>query len=231
MWQSSGQTCPHARQYFHAYFGNSTLLHHYCDDFEVKRQVQPWWGQRDSTLFHAHTILKMPHWGTCSWDPAKPLLEWRVCTVPIVDEKFSFLHNKGKWVSVRCSIIFWLFLTPWTVACQAPLSIGFSRKNTAVGSHFFLQGIFLAQESNVGLLHYRQILYCLSHQGTFTQPQEALKFHIGKHDGKTREDQEYFVTPTLHHVFPRAQVIRKSLQCAMLSTFIWHFNSIYTNFE
>ena len=28
-----------------------------------------------------------------------------------------------------------------------------------------LQGIFLAQESNLGLLHCRQILYCLSHQG------------------------------------------------------------------
>ena len=30
--------------------------------------------------------------------------------------------------------------TPWTVACQAPLSMGFSSKNTGVGSHFLLQG-------------------------------------------------------------------------------------------
>ena len=29
-----------------------------------------------------------------------------------------------------------------------------------------LQGIFLIQGSNWGLLHYRQILYCLSHQGS-----------------------------------------------------------------
>ena len=36
-------------------------------------------------------------------------------------------------------------------------------KNTGVGSHFFLQGIFLAQRSNPGVLHYRQILYHLSH--------------------------------------------------------------------
>ena len=39
-------------------------------------------------------------------------------------------------------------------------------QNTRVGSHFLLQGIFLTQESNPGLLHCRQILYCLSHQGS-----------------------------------------------------------------
>ena len=38
-------------------------------------------------------------------------------------------------------------------------------KNTGVGSHSLLQGIFLTQGSNPGLLHCRQILYCLSHQG------------------------------------------------------------------
>ena len=55
--------------------------------------------------------------------------------------------------------------TPWTVALQAPLSMGFSRQNTGVGSHFLLQGIFLpSQGSNLGLVHGRQILYRLSQQ-------------------------------------------------------------------
>ena len=36
--------------------------------------------------------------------------------------------------------------------------------NTRVGSLSLFQGIFLTQESNQGLLHHRQILYCLSHQ-------------------------------------------------------------------
>ena len=35
-----------------------------------------------------------------------------------------------------------------TVARQAPLSMGFSRKNTGVGCHALLQGIFLTQGSN-----------------------------------------------------------------------------------
>ena len=38
-------------------------------------------------------------------------------------------------------------------------------KNTGVGRLFLLQGIFLIQEANQGLLHGRQILYQLSHKG------------------------------------------------------------------
>ena len=39
-------------------------------------------------------------------------------------------------------------------------------KNSGVGCHSALQGIFLTQGSNSGLPHCRQILYCLSHQGS-----------------------------------------------------------------
>ena len=36
-----------------------------------------------------------------------------------------------------------LFAAPWTAVLQAPLSMGFSGKNTGVGCHARLQGIFL----------------------------------------------------------------------------------------
>ena len=49
---------------------------------------------------------------------------------------------------------------------QNPLSMEFSRQNTGVGSHSLFQGIFLTRGSNLGLSHCRQILYCLSHQGS-----------------------------------------------------------------
>ena len=39
-------------------------------------------------------------------------------------------------------------------------------KNMGVGCHAFLQGIFPTQGLNSGLLHCRQILYHLSHQGS-----------------------------------------------------------------
>ena len=41
-------------------------------------------------------------------------------------------------------------------------------RNVGVGCLSLLQGIFLTQESSRGLLHYRQILYQLSHQGSLT---------------------------------------------------------------
>ena len=54
----------------------------------------------------------------------------------------------------------------WTVALQAPLSMGISRKNTGVGCCSLLQGIFPTQGSNPRC---RNILYHLSHQGRPTQ--------------------------------------------------------------
>ena len=51
-----------------------------------------------------------------------------------------------------------LFATQWTVAHQAPLSMGLRKhknpdKNTGMGCHVLLQGIFLPQVWNLSLLH------------------------------------------------------------------------------
>ena len=51
------------------------------------------------------------------------------------------------------------FVTPWTSTRQAPLSKGFPGKNTGVGCHVLLQGIFPTQESNRHLLLGKWILY------------------------------------------------------------------------
>ena len=60
----------------------------------------------------------------------------------------------------------WLFATLWTGDCQAPLSKEFTwQENPGVCCHSLLLGIFPTQGSNPGLLHCRQILYCLGHQG------------------------------------------------------------------
>ena len=59
-----------------------------------------------------------------------------------------------------------LLATPWTVAHQAPLSMGFSREEHWSGLPFPLQGIFLTPGSNMGLLHCRQMIYHLSHLGS-----------------------------------------------------------------
>ena len=45
-------------------------------------------------------------------------------------------------------------------------------------SHFLLQGIFLTQGSNLGLLHGRQTVYWLSHQGFIVKPMAFSKVAV-----------------------------------------------------
>ena len=54
-------------------------------------------------------------------------------------------------------------VTPWTVARQAPLSVGFPGKNAGMGCHFLLQGLFLTQVSNPHLLHWQTDSLSLSY--------------------------------------------------------------------
>ena len=69
---------------------------------------------------------------------------------------------KVKKVKVKSLSRVRLFATPWTVAHQAPVSIGFSRQEYWSGLPFPSLGIFPTQGSNPGLLHCRQMLYPLS---------------------------------------------------------------------
>ena len=54
----------------------------------------------------------------------------------------------------------------------------FPGKNTGVGYHFLLQGIFPTQGSNLGLPHCRKTLYCLSHQGIPGNSLEGLMLKL-----------------------------------------------------
>ena len=59
----------------------------------------------------------------------------------------------------------WLLLTPWTVAHQAPLSMGFPRQEYWSGLPFPPPGDLPDPGIEPSLLHCRQILYPLSHLG------------------------------------------------------------------
>ena len=60
-----------------------------------------------------------------------------------------------------------LFATPWTVAHQTPLAMEFSSKNTRVGCHFLIQGIFLTQGLN-------PCVYCPADRFFTTEPPGSL---------------------------------------------------------
>ena len=91
----------------------------------------------------------------------------------------------------------WLFVTPWTVAHQAALSVGFSRQEYWSGLLFSSPGIFPTQGLNPGLLDCRRVLYCLSHCGS---PWEGclLKGRLGASARKSSHCQKQ--TPLFHKV-------------------------------
>ena len=105
---------------------------------------------RDTDIENKQTDIKV---GKEGWEDLGDW-DWRIYTTD---------------VCVSCSVVS-DSLHPWTAACHAPGSrllcpwdsLG---KNAGVGCHSLLQGIFSTQGLNLGLLHYRQSLYHLSHQG------------------------------------------------------------------
>ena len=60
-----------------------------------------------------------------------------------------------------------LFVTPWTVAHLAPLSMGFSRQEHCSGLTFPSPVDIPDPGIEPGLLHCRQILYQLSYKGSY----------------------------------------------------------------
>ena len=73
-----------------------------------------------------------------------------------------------------------------------------------MGSHSLLQGIFPTQGSNLSLLHGRQILYHLSHQGSQCwkrgnspelgrpEKKEAVRWEVGEGSWEKQEDRGDF---------------------------------------
>ena len=70
-----------------------------------------------------------------------------------------------------------LFVTPWTIACQPPQTMGFSRQENWMGCHFLLQGIFLTQGPKLRLLYWHADSFPLSHLGSPFSPAPSPLCH------------------------------------------------------
>ena len=127
------------------------------------------WCPMCSTLFHS-----LPH--LCSsYSSGHPPLGFQsqticcYCFMMFDSSLFIILHSlflSSYWLCAVCSVVFNSLrpygLQPTRLFCPQDSS----GKNTGVGCHALLQGIFPTQGLNEGLSHCRQILYCLSHQGS-----------------------------------------------------------------
>ena len=130
-------------------------------------------------LISAHPTMFLIH-----FKPMTSLyFSYFTCAVPSPISESSYLEfplheillprSSHGWIISSCSesvkmLVVQSCLTlhnPMDCTREAPRSMGFSRHNTGVGSHFFPQRTFPTQRSNLDLLHCRKILYHLSHQG------------------------------------------------------------------
>ena len=107
------------------------------------------------------TVQLVLNWLMLPWDNSA---EWS--SGPLDDVKMPHVCMLSHFRHVQ------LFVTPWTGACQAPLSMEFCRQEYSSGL-LYPPGIFLTQRLNtllLNLLHCRQILYPLSHLGSPKMP-------------------------------------------------------------
>ena len=78
------------------------------------------------------------------------------CNTFTISAHLIFLPVYNYTINICCCLLYKACLTlvtPWTVARQAPLSMGFSRQEYWSGLPFPLRGIFLTQGSKPHLLH------------------------------------------------------------------------------
>ena len=83
-----------------------------------------------------------------------------------LNKLWEIVEDRGACCAVVSHVI------PRTVACQTPLFTDSPGKNTEVGCHFLLQGIFSSQGLKMAFPYCRQTLYPLSHQG---RPRQHIK--------------------------------------------------------
>ena len=133
----------------------------------IRSSILAWknpWGQ-SSLAGHRTGVARVGHdWATNTWThthththTAKTSITWKKST-PGASSELKLLNVKS--ITRSCLTL----ETPWTVACQAPLSMGLYWS----GCHILLQEIFQTQGSNPCLLHWQagsllQSLGCPDH--------------------------------------------------------------------
>ena len=117
----------------------------------------------------------------------------------------------------------WLFVTPWNVAHQAPLSMGFSSQEywvAIVGCHGLLQGIFPTQGSKqhlLHLLHWQADSLPLCHLSSTSFSAQTCFLHFLHRCNPQNAPQWNFCTPISH---VRVYFLRNSIYGWFLSLWI-----------
>ena len=121
--------------------------------------------------------------------------------------KTQVLTGGGGLVAKLCSTV----ATPWTAACQAPLSMGFSRQEYCSGLPFPFSGDFPTRKLNSGVLHCRQVLYQLSYEGS-----PSFNRHLSKGQDMFQnllDQSAFWISPAFWTRLPSGSVLPSGLVC------------------
>ena len=157
------------------FFTNRTIRESLSPHYSSSKSTQQFQIQRTTkSLTNISIPYDLSRTGCCSF--------WRDQWVNTTQLQFTKSSSSGHSAfvsdistpshSLCCAVLCLVAQSPLTLNpmdCSLPGSSvhGYSPgKNTGVGCHVFLQGIFPTQGSNPGLPHCRRFLYRLSHQGS-----------------------------------------------------------------
>ena len=109
------------------------------------------------------------------WSGLESRSSWIRWKLPLPLRKIIWRSQSESVKSLSYVRFFVPWTTPWTVACQDPPSMRFSRQENWSGLPFSSLWKFLTQGSSPDLLHCRHILYHLNQQGIPWRGEEAIK--------------------------------------------------------
>ena len=110
-------------------------------------------------------------------------------------------------------------------------------KNTVVGSLSLLQGIFPSQESNQGLLHFRQVLYQLSYKGS-PKTLEWISYPFSRESSRPRNQTRvswiaggFFSSWAIREApFSDWPLLDPPVYLSMVATFFFKFDNFHIYF-
>ena len=139
--------------------GNGNPLQ--CSCLENPRDGEAWWAAV-SGVTQSRTQLKWLSSSSNTLIAATIGWIWRRVTFSL------FLKPAYVCYYANCCLLFsrvWIFATSWLQPASFLCPWDSPGKNTGVGCHFLLQGIFPTQGLNLCLLHWQKVSLPLSHQG------------------------------------------------------------------
>ena len=132
--QANTDPSTHSDRHTHTQ-SHTSLLTHVHTQVQARIQLNPHMGRHTPTMTHTHT--------------------------PIVTHKCTYILTHMQFSVPACVLTRFspvqLFVTLWSVACQAPLSMGSSRQEHWMGCRCLLQASFLIQGLNLSIL---RLLHC-----------------------------------------------------------------------